>query len=272
MYTATVAAVKTPISDWHTTSVMPKAKITPSDTVNNLLAALPTGEYKKIEPSLKLVELQTDEVLWEMDEERKHLYFPTTAMISLLYESEDGVSIEVGLTGRQGMVGVVTFIGDSRMAKRAVVQTAGQAYVMKALDVERHFAESPDFQDICMCFTQTLIAQISQNAICNRLHTIEQQMCRYLLVTHDNLQSIRFNMTHARMASVLGVRRESVSVAASKLKDKGLINYSRGDLTLLDRKGILANVCECYGMVREQYDRILSKYISLHEDAPSGNK
>ncbi len=231
---------------------------------NKLLAALPEAEFKKIRPLLKEVDLELDDVLWEMDEERKFVYFPTTAMICLLYDSDEGVSIEVGMTGRQGMVGVVTFIGDSRMAKRAVVQREGKAFRMKAKDVEDQFASCPDFHDICMCYTQTLIAQISQNAICNRLHSVGQQLCRYLLVNYDNLETETFSMTHEQISNVFGVRRESVSLAAAQLKDDGLIEYSRGKLTILDRKGMLDCTCECYEVVREQYDRILSKYIKIH--------
>lgn len=231
---------------------------------NTLLAALPAAEFKKIRPLLKEVDLELDEVLWEMDEKRKFVYFPTTAMICLLYDSDEGVSIEVGMTGRQGMVGVVTFIGDSRMAKRAVVQRDGKAFKMKAEEVEKEFASCPAFQEVCMCYTQTLIAQISQNAICNRLHSVEQQLCRYLLVNHENLQTKTFSMTHEQISNVFGVRRESVSLAAAGLRDRGIIEYSRGKLTILDRPGLLKTACECYEVVRDQYERILSKYIKIH--------
>ena len=236
-----------------------------SDTQNLLLAALPESEFARIEPFLKLVDLKVDQVLWEMNEKRRHVYFPTTAMVCLLYEAEDGTSIEVGMTGRQGMVGIVTFIGDARMAKRAVVEIPGQAYVMKAKDVEKFFEEIPDFRDICMSYTQTLIAQISQSAICNRMHSVEQQICRYLLFNSDNLLSAKFKMTQTRISDVLGVRRESVSIAATQLQARGLIKYERGKMELLDRKALLATVCECYMAVRDQYERILSKYISQHD-------
>ena len=243
---------------------MPATKKSEETIQNQLLAALPESEFKKIQPLLKLVDLEMNEVLWEMEEKRKYVYFPTTAMICLLYETEEGQSIQVGMTGRQGMVGVVTFIGDSRMAKRAVVQREGQAYRMNAKDVEETLSECGDFQDICMCYTQTLIAQISQTAICYRLHSVEQQLCRYLLINYDNLQTMTFSMTHEQISSVLGVRRESVSLAASELRYKGLIKYSRGIITMLDRKGLLAAACECYEVVKDQYDRILSKYITKH--------
>ncbi|MBP7376308.1 MAG: Crp/Fnr family transcriptional regulator [Pyrinomonadaceae bacterium] len=233
---------------------------------NVLLAALPDTEFKRIFPSLELIDLELDEALWEMEEKRKYIYFPTSAMICLLYETEEGVSIEVGMTGRKGMVGVVTFVGDARMAKRAVVQRAGQAYRMKAADVEKHFESSPAFHDICMSYTQTLIAQISQSAICNRLHSLEQQICRYLLVNQDNLQTKTFHMTHAQMASVLGVRRESVSIAARQLKERGVIDYSRGKIMILSKRDLLNAACECYLVVKDQYDRILNKYVSGHKD------
>ena len=231
---------------------------------NQLLSALPQREFDKIRSLFELVDLELNDVLWEMEEERKFVYFPTTAMICLMYETEEGLSIEVGMAGRKGMVGVVTFIGDSRMAKRAVVHHAGQAYRMKAKDVEKAFELCPDFQDICISFTQTLIAQISQSAICNRLHSIDQQFCRHLLINYENLQTRTFSMTHEQISNMLGVRRESISVAAAQLRDAGLIKSSRGKITVVDLKGLLAAACECYAVVKEQYDRILSKYISKH--------
>ncbi|MBP6004578.1 MAG: Crp/Fnr family transcriptional regulator [Pyrinomonadaceae bacterium] len=231
---------------------------------NNLLSALPKSEFGYIHPKLELVDLKMDDVLWEMEEKREYVYFPTTAMICLLYETEEGVSVEVGMTGSQGMVGVVAFVGDARMAKRAVVQSPGRAYRMKAKAVEAEFARNPAFQDICMCYTQTLIAQISQSAICNRLHTIQQQLCRYLLVNHDNLRTKTLQMTHEQISNVLGVRRESVSAAASELRDAGLIETSRGKIKLVDIRGLETTACECYTVVREQYDRILSKYLKSH--------
>lgn len=244
---------------------MPTVKKAPSKIMNSLLAALPEKVFNQIESSLTLVDLKLNEVLWEMDEQRKHVYFPISAMICLLYETEDGDSIEVGMTGRLGMVGVVTFIGDARMAKRAVVINPGQAYVMKAKDIEKFFEEIPDFQDICMLYTQTLLAQISQNVICNRLHTIDQQLCRFLLIMHDNLQTTTIHITHDRISNVLGVRRESVSAAAAQLQDNGFIKYTRGKMELLDRKGLLSTACECYEVVKDQYERILGKYISQHD-------
>lgn len=232
---------------------------------NQLLAALPQNEFDAIKPSLRLVDLEMDQVLWEMDERRKHIYFPTTVMICMLYDTEDGNSIEVGMTGRQGMVGIVTFVGDARMAKRAVVMNPGQAYVMEAKYAEKFFEELPCFQEICLCYTQTLIVQLSQSIICNRLHSIEQQLCRYLLIYNDTLRSTVFNLTQARISQVLGVRRESVSLAATQLQEKGLIRRTRGKIELLDRKGLLTTTCECYGVVREQNERILGKYFAQYD-------
>ncbi|MBK6959653.1 MAG: Crp/Fnr family transcriptional regulator [Nitrosomonas sp.] len=246
-------------------AIMPTVEKASTKIQNLLLAALPKNVFDTIEPSLTLVDLKLNEVLWEMDEKRKHVYFPTTAMICLLYETEEGESIEVGMTGRLGMVGIVTFIGDARMAKRAVVINPGQAYKMKAKDIEEYFEEIPDFQDICMLYTQTLLAQISQNAICNRLHTIEQQLCRFLLIINDNLQTTSIHITHGRISNVLGVRRESISAAAAQLQDKGLIKYTRGKIGLLDRKGLLAARVSATEVVKDQYERILGTYTSQHD-------
>lgn len=231
---------------------------------NQLLAALPQNEFDEITSSLKLIDLERDQILWEMDEKRNHIYFPTTVMICMLYDTEDGDSIEVGMTGRQGMVGIVTFVGDARMAKRAVVMNPGQAYVMKAKDAEKYFEELPCFQEICLCYTQTLIVQLSQGIICNRLHSIEQQLCRYLLIYNEILQSTVIHLTQARISNVLGVRRESISAAAAQLQAKGLIKYAHGKIELLDLKGLLAATCECYEVVKEQNERILGKYFSRY--------
>lgn len=231
---------------------------------NQILAALPQNEFDEIASSLKLVDLERDQVLWEMDEKRNHIYFPTTVMICMLYDTEDGDSIEVGMTGRQGMVGIVTFVGDARMAKRAVVMNSGQAYIMKANDAEKYFGKLPCFQEICLCYTQTLIVQLSQGIICNRLHSIDQQLCRYLLIYNDMLRSTVFHLTQARISNVLGVRRESISTAAAQLQAKGLIKYTHGKIELLDRKSLLAAACECYQVVKEQNERILGKYFSRY--------
>lgn len=233
---------------------------------NKLLAALPEAEREKVRPHLQTCKLERDQVLWEMDEIREYVYFPIDSMICLLHEAESGVSVEVGMTGRQGMIGVVTFIGDAKMAKRAVVQNAGTAYRITAKEAEKLIEKSEPFRDICMSYTQALLAQISQNVICNRLHSVDKQVSKYLLACYDCLGTREFAVTHAQIANTLGVRRETVSVAAHDLQDQGLIEYSRGKLKILDRPALIAATCECYEAVRDQYKRILKDYISEHDD------
>lgn len=232
---------------------------------NFLLSALPEGEFQSILPALELVDLEVGDVLWESEEKRRYVYFPTTALICRLYESGEGISVEIGIAGRRGMLGVATFMSETLMPHRTVVQVAGQAYRMKADAVKSEFSECGDFQDICMAYTQTLLTQIAQTAICNKLHNIEQQFCRYILMNDDHQSSDTFLMTHEQISNVLGVRRESVSLAAAALRDQGLIKYSRGKITLLDRPGMERTVCECYAVVKDQYDRVMTKYLTSHD-------
>ena len=243
---------------------MPETNIQDAALHNRLLAALPKDEFDKIRPSLELVSLEPGEILWEAEAQRQHIYFPTTALICLLYDSSEGVSIEVGMTGRQGLVGVSTFMSGASMATRAVAYRGGEAYRMKAGDVKDEFGECGDFQDICMYFTETLIVQISQSAICNRIHSVDQKLCRFLLYIHDHQASGLFLLTHEQIAQVLGVRRESVSVAAAHLQELGLIRYSRGKIELISRKRMENAACECYHVETEHYNRVLGKYIAKH--------
>jgi CRP-like cAMP-binding protein len=237
---------------------------------NELLAALPRVEFESIIHALERVELEVGDVLWESEDERQHIYFPTTALICLLYETEDGMSVEAGIIGRQGLVGVCIYMGDPHMADRAVVFRAGVAYRMKAREVTDEFSDCGDFQDMMMCYTQTVVAQISQSSLCNRLHNVEQQLCRLLLIAHDHQLGDEVGqdtilMTHEQMSCILGVRRESVSLAAAALKDKGIIEYARGHITLLDRNLLEDGACECYGVENEHYKRILGQYIRHHK-------
>ncbi len=227
-----------------------------NDLKNDLLRLLPESVFKKIQPLLKEVDLKLNEVLWDMEEQRKYVYFPTTAIICMYYDTDDGMSIEVGMTGRKGMVGVVAFLGDCIMSKRAVVEHEGHAYRAKSKDVENLFSHNEEFHEMCLSYTQALLAQISQNAICNQLHTIPQRLCRYLLVWQDILDAKEFSLTHEQISNVLGVRRESVSAAAAQLRDKGIITYSRGKIIVTDRKGLLVEACECFQVVKDQYERI----------------
>ncbi len=246
--------------------LMEKTKADDDALQNQLLAALPEGEFLKIRPALEIVKLEAGDVLWQAEENRRHIFFPTTAVICLLYDSSEGVSIEVGITGSQGMVGVTTFMSEASMATRAVAYSDGNVYRMKASDVKNEFSECGDFQDICMHFTQTLIAQISQTAICNRLHSVEQQLCRFLLYVHDHQKqkSNIFLLTHEQIAQALGVRRETVSLAAAQLQEDKLIKYSRGKIKLLDRKGMENTACECYKIETALYNKVLGQYISNH--------
>ncbi|MEO7674594.1 MAG: Crp/Fnr family transcriptional regulator [Pyrinomonadaceae bacterium] len=232
---------------------------------NRLLAALPKGEFEKIEPSLELVERENGDVLWEVEEKRKHLYFPTSMLICLLHETDRGLSAEVGVVGHEGVAGVSLFMGDPKMADRAVVQRGGVAYRMKSKAVKEEFAACGDFQDLLMSYTQSLITHISQTAVCYRLHSIDQQLARWLLINNDHQGSKTFEMTHEQIASILGVRRESVSVAAGKLQDLGLIKCGRGRIKLVDRKGMEGLTCECYSVVKENYERMLKDYTSQHK-------
>lgn len=244
---------------------MPSPNTSDDALRNQLLAALPDNEFQKIRPALELVELKSGDVLWEAETKRKHIFFPTTALICLLYDSENGMSVEVGITGRQGLVGVSTFMSEATMATRAVAYREGEAYRMSAAAVKDEFSQCGDFQDICMYFTQTLIVQVSQAAICNQLHSVEQQLCRFLLYVHDHQQSDVVLLTHEQISQALGVRRETVSLAAAALQTNKLIKYSRGRINVLDRKRLESFACECYGVETEHYRSVLGKYIAGHK-------
>ncbi len=242
-----------------------KKKVDEGALENRLLAALPKGEFINIAGALERVECEQGDVLWEVEEKRKYLYFPTTALICLLHETDSGVSAEVGIVGRDGVAGVSLFTGDARMADRAVVQHGGVAYRMRGKAVKDEFAQCGDFQDLLMNYTQSLITHISQTAICYRLHSIEQQLARWLLRNHDHQQKKSFEMTHEQIAGILGVRRESVSLAAGRLQEMGLIKYGRGSIKLVNRKGLEASSCECYSVVKEHYERMLKEYTEKHK-------
>lgn len=231
---------------------------------NQLLAALPTYEFLKIRSGLELVEPAAGDVLYEAESKNRHIYFPTSSLILLLYESESGVSIEVGMIGRQGMIGVSAVMSDSPTATRAVVYRPGKAYRMKAAAVKSEFGECGDFQDMCLYFAQSLLSQITQSAVCNRLHSVEQQLCRLLLRMHDLQETDLIHLTHEQIAHALGVRRETVSLAASELQSRELIKYTRGKITLLERNGLEDFACECYQLEMEQHRKLIKKYEANH--------
>jgi CRP-like cAMP-binding protein len=226
-------------------------------TQNRLLAALPREEYERILPHLCHVSFKLGEVVYESGGQMEHIYFPTTAIISLLYTMENGASAEMGMAGNEGLVGVALFMGGNTMPNRAVVQSAGGAVRMKAQVLRDEFARGGAFQRLLLRYTQALLTQMSQTAVCNRLHAIEQQLCRWLLLSRDRLGSDELVMTQELIANMLGVRREGVTAAAGRLQDGGLISYVRGRIQILDRPGLEAAVCECYRVVKDEYDRLL---------------
>ena len=187
----------------------------------------------------------------------EHIYFPTTAIISLLYLMENGSSAEMGMAGNEGLIGVALFMGGNTMPNRAVTQSAGGAVRMRAHTLRDEFARAGAFQRLLLRYTQALLTQMSQTAVCNRLHGIEQQLCRWLLLTHDRLETDELVMTQELIANMLGVRREGVTGAAGRLQEQGLISYVRGRIQVLDRRGLEASVCECYQVVKLEYDRLL---------------
>ena len=226
-------------------------------TENRLLAALPREEYERILPHLGHVSFKLGGVVYESGGRMEHIYFPTTAIISLLYLMENGASAEMGIAGREGLVGVALFMGGDSMPNRAVIQSAGGAFRMRAQVLRDEFARGGTFQRLLLRYTQALLTQMSQTAVCNRLHEIEQQLCRWLLLSHDRLETDELVMTQELIANMLGVRREGVTQAAGRLQEQGLISYVRGRITILDRGGLEAAVCECYKVVKDEYERLL---------------
>lgn len=224
---------------------------------NRLLAALPDEDYENLLPQLSNVSFDLGEVVYEFGGQLDYVYFPTTAIVSLLYTMENGSSAEMGLTGNDGVVGIALFMGGGTMPNRAIIQSAGAAVKMKAKVLQDEFAKGGKFQHLLLRYTQALITQISQTAVCNRLHSVEQQLCRWLLLSHDRLHTDELIMTQELIAAMLGVRREGVTVAAGRLQDAGAISYVRGHIQILDREILEKTVCECYRVVKDEFDRLL---------------
>src|ERR1041385_1432464 len=218
---------------------------------------LPREEYERLLPHLGPVSFALGEVIYESGGRQSYIYFPTTAIISLLYLMENGSSAEMGVAGDDGVGCARPFMGGDTVPNRAVVQSAGAALRMKTKVLQDEFARGGAFQRLLLRYTQALMTQMSQTAVCNRLHTIEQQLCRWLLLSHDRLDSDELIMTQELIANMLGVRREGVTLAAGRLQERGLISYVRGRITVLDRRGLEAAVCECYRVVKDEYDRLL---------------
>lgn len=224
---------------------------------NHLLAALPTEDYERLLPQLELVPMPLGMVLYESGSELHHVYFPTTAIVSLLYVMLDGASAEIAVVGNEGIIGVALFMGGETMPNRAVVQSAGHAYRLKGQSLKQEFNRSGDLQHLLLRYTQALLTQMAQTAVCNRHHSLDKQLCRWLLLSLDRLSSNELNMTQELIANMLGVRREGVTEAAGKLQKANLIEYHRGHITVLDRTGLEARACECYAVVKKEFDRLL---------------
>jgi CRP-like cAMP-binding protein len=223
---------------------------------NHLLAALPATELERLKPHLELVHMPLGDVLCESGGRLPYVYFPTSTIISLHYILENGASSEIAGVGNEGMLGISLFMGGESTPSWATVQTAGYGYRLKAALLLQEFNQGGPVQRLLLRYTQALITQISQTAVCNRHHTIEQQLCRWLLLTLDRLNSEELVMTQELIASMLGVRREGITEAAGKLQQAGIIRYRRGHITVLDHVGLKAHVCECYDVVKKEFDRL----------------
>jgi CRP-like cAMP-binding protein len=229
---------------------------------NQLLAALPTTIYANWQPKLELVERPLGKVLYESGSKLSHVYFPTSAIVSLLYVLEDGDSAEIAVVGLEGLVGVSIFMGGISTPSRAVVQSAGLAFRIKASSLMEEFNKAGPVCHLLLRYTQVLLTQMSQTAVCNRHHTLDQQLCRWLLLSLDRLPTNELLMTQELIANMLGVRREGVTEAAGQLQKAGLIRYQRGHITVTDRKGLEARSCECYAVVQKKYDRLLPRQVA----------
>ena len=229
----------------------------PDPRQNHLLAALPAHECARLLPTLELVPMPLGDVLYEPGIQMRHVYFPTTSIVSLLYVMEDGASAEIAVVGNEGVVGVSLFMGGETTPSRAVVQSAGHAYRLKGQLLKEEFYRAGPMQRLLLRYTQALLTQMAQTAVCNRHHSLDQQFCRWLLLSLDRLPSNELIMTQELIANMLGVRREGVTEAAGHVQKAGLIEYHRGHITVLDRPGLEARSCECYEVVRKEFDRLL---------------
>jgi len=210
----------------------------------------------RVLPDLELVTLPLGTVLYESGSRQDHVYFPVSSIVSLLYLMEDGATAEMAVTGYEGIVGIALFMGGGSMPSRAVIQSGGRALRMSARAMQAEFERGETFHRALLRYTMSLITQMSQTAVCNRLHKLDQQLCRWLLLSHDRLQTDELIMTHDLIANMLGVRREGVTLAAGHLQRAGLIRYTRGRITILDRAGLEARVCECYHLIKKEGDRL----------------
>jgi len=236
--------------------------LTPDPLKNQLLASLPPDVWLRWQPQLEAVDLALGQVLYESGRTLSHVYFPTTAIVSLLYVMENGASAEIAVVGFEGVVGISLFMGGESTPSRAVVQSAGQGYRMKSLVIKEEFNHSHPVMHLMLRYTQALITQMAQTAVCNRHHALDQQLCRWLLLSLDRLRGNDLVMTQELIANMLGVRREGVTEAALRLQKAGLISYARGHIKVLDRPGLGRRTCECYAVVKTEYDRLLPHQLA----------
>src|SRR5882724_3981389 len=224
---------------------------------NSLLAALPDAEWTRWFPQLERVDMPLGQVVYEAGDTLKYMYFPITSIVSLLYVMENGASAEIAVVGKEGLVGVSLFMGGESTSSRAVVQSAGIGCRLNAKIMKSEFDQAGPVLHLLLRYTQALLTQMAQTAVCNRHHSLDQQLCRWLLLSLDRLPSNELSMTQELIANMLGVRREGVTEAAGKLQNAGLIQYNRGHIIVLDRAGLEAKVCECYEVVKRETDRLL---------------
>jgi CRP-like cAMP-binding protein len=232
--------------------------MSPNPNQNHLLAALPTAEFEPLSKYLELVPMAVGQMLYEPGEQLRHAYFPTTSIMSLHYVTESGASAETAGVGNEGVVGISLFLGGETTPSSAVVQTAGQAYRLERRVLQQEFERAGLFQRLLLRYTQALMTQMAQTAACNRHHSLEQQLCRWLLLTLDRAASRELVMTQELIAGMLGVRREGVTEAAGRLQHAGLISYRRGHIAVVDRVGLELHACECYGVLKKELKRLLS--------------
>jgi CRP-like cAMP-binding protein len=223
---------------------------------------LPADECERLFRHLELVPMPLGHSLYESGTQMRHVYFPTNSIVSLLYVMEDGSSAEIAIVGNEGIVGVSLFMGGETTPSRAVVQSAGHAYRLNGQLLKDEFHRAGPMQDLLLRYTQALLTQMAQTAVCNRHHSLDQQLCRWLLLSLDRLRANTLTMTQELIANMLGVRREGVTEAAGNLQRAGLIDYHRGHITVLDRDGLEERACECYGVVKKEFDRLLPEVVS----------
>jgi CRP-like cAMP-binding protein len=232
-------------------------QIIPSPRQNHLLESLPESDFIRIQPILELVSMPLGQVIYESGEPQGYVYFPSSAIVSLLYVLGNGSTAEIAIVGNEGALGVSLYMGGETTTHQAIVQIAGYGYRIKANQLKQEFNRAGPLMNMLLLYTQALLTQMAQTAVCNRHHTIDQQLCRWLLFSLDRLKSNDIFMTQELIANMLGVRRGSVTDAAGKLQNAGLINYSRGHIRVLDRLKLEKIVCECYLVVKNEFDRLL---------------